>query len=70
MQTGLDLTVIYSFIMEHWIVIGVVAFITIRIIKKAVRLTKRALYLMYTLSGGLAGMGLITDIWEFIIDKF
>lgn len=70
MQTGTDFAAIYAFIMEHWVIIGILAFIAIRIIKKAVRLTKRALYLMYTLSGGFVGMGLITNVVEFILDKF
>lgn len=70
MQTGLDLAGIYTFVMEHWIIIGILAFVAIRVVKKLVRLTKRTLYLMYSLSGAFAGMGLITDVIEFILKQF
>lgn len=69
MPTGLDVEMIYQFLMDHWMVVAIIAFIAIRVVKKMMRLTKRALYLMYTLSGGFAGLGFIRDIVEQLLDK-
>lgn len=59
---------VITFAMDNWIVIGIVALVGIRIIKKAIRLTKRTLYLMYAMSGVLSSMGLMSDIVEFVLN--
>lgn len=69
MLTGLNVESMYAFLMDNWIIVAIIAVIVIQIVKKMMRLTKRALYLMYSLSGGFAGLGFIKDIIEQLMDK-
>lgn len=69
MLTGLNEETIFALVMDNWIVVAIIAFVAIQVVKKMMRLTKRALYLMYSLSGGFAGLGFVQDIIEQLMDK-